>query len=169
MVVHDISIYRAVALRYTCEPETGLLRYKTHRRSNWIDRIAGYTRTTGYVVINARIEGKLHELFAHRLIWFMVHGEVPPNTVDHINGVKHDNRLSNLRLATSREQSSNIKTLRPARFSSSYTGVTYRKRKGNWQSRITVDKKTLSLGYYDTEYEAHIAYQNKLNSIKETL
>jgi len=37
------------------------------------------------------IDGKEHK--AHRLAWLYTHGVFPEDQIDHINGVRHDNRI----------------------------------------------------------------------------
>lgn len=66
-------------------------------------RPIGSSDTTGYTQIDGRTVG-LGMLSAHRLIWVSVHGDIPDGyDVDHINGVKSDNRIANLEAVTHRE------------------------------------------------------------------
>lgn len=65
--------------------------------------LAGFRQKTGYMVI--KIAGRSYR--AHRLAWLYVHGTTPPKAVDHINGRRDDNRISNLRLATPTENQHN--------------------------------------------------------------
>jgi hypothetical protein len=59
---------------------------------------AGSMSWNGY----RRVNVKNREYKVHRLVWLWVHGEHPPAnmTIDHINGIKTDNRISNLRVIT---------------------------------------------------------------------
>lgn len=76
--------------------------------------------------------------------------------VDHVNRVKLDNRKENLRLCTKSQNHAN----RPVRAgrTSTYRGVDYRKDKAKWRSRIEVNDKQRSLGHFDTEKQAALAY-----------
>jgi len=128
----------------------------TWRRSNGSQKegqIAGEIRQTGYVTI--QIKGR--RLRAHRIAWLLTTGQDPFDLcVDHINGNKSDNRFCNLRLATSRENSRNMKKSRANK--SGFKGVCFDKRTGKWKANIRSDSKQIFLGYFLAAELAHLAY-----------
>jgi hypothetical protein len=63
--------------------------------SKCLGKPAGAKHAGGY--LSVKVDGKSY--LSHRMIWIMVHGTIPDLEVDHINGVRNDNRLANLRLA----------------------------------------------------------------------
>jgi hypothetical protein len=65
-------------------------------------------KTTGYMRVN--FDGKVH--YVHRLVWALSHGELPNGFIDHINGIKTDNRISNLRVVDNRENMQNVRHAR---------------------------------------------------------
>lgn len=77
---------------------------------------------------------------------------------DHINGDRLDNRRSNLRFAT-RSQNM-INTSRRADNKSGHKGVTWSDRNHKWYACIRVSGKSISLGFYDSIYDASNAYKN---------
>lgn len=93
---------------------------------------------------------------AHRLAWFYVHGEWPEGQIDHINGNRDDNRISNLRVV---DNSVNQQNKRSAR-SDSKTGIlgVHLHRPGKWQAKINVNGTKKSLGIFSSPLEAHAAY-----------
>nr|BAR24181.1 putative NHN endonuclease [uncultured Mediterranean phage uvMED] len=94
----------------------------------------------------------------HRLAWLFGTGEDPRSfTVDHINRDKRDNRLQNLRLATSRQQQGN-KGLQSNNISG-IKGVHWDKARGKWVAYIALNRKVKNLGRYPTKEEAAEAYQ----------
>lgn len=95
-------------------------------------------------------------LLAHRVVMAMQLGYWPKETVDHINGKRLDNRLSNLRLATRREQARNTSSSHNC--TSRYLGVSYRKDRGVYRANIFVDGKQRYLGSFDDEEAAALAY-----------
>ncbi|MBU2596251.1 MAG: HNH endonuclease [Planctomycetes bacterium] len=77
--------------------------------------------------------------------------------IDHQNHDGLDNRKANLRIATPRQNSYNVrKVLRPC--SSKYKGVSYDKDKNLWRADITHNGKRIYLGYFDKEQDAARAY-----------
>jgi hypothetical protein len=88
---------------------------------------------------------------AHRLIWLMSYG-VAPEFIDHINGVRDDNRLENLRSVSWEENTKNAK--RRADNVSGVTGVSFYSPKGTWRARINYKGRTVLLGYFKTPAEA---------------
>lgn len=92
---------------------------------------------------------------AHRLIWLIVHAHLPRFEIDHINGIKHDNRLENLRDVP---HQINVQNLRGC-ISSSSTGLLGVGPKGRkWRARITVNKVVQHLGTFETKEQAIEAY-----------
>jgi HNH endonuclease/AP2 domain len=76
--------------------------------------------------------------------------------VDHINGVRHDNRPSNLRPATQSENLANTR-LR-SNNTSGLKGASFHKQAGRWRAAIRIDGRQRHLGLFDTPEEAHAAY-----------
>jgi hypothetical protein len=76
--------------------------------------------------------------------------------LDHKNGKRHDNRISNLRLATRAQNTQNS----VARFNSGsgLKGVSFHKTQKQWRARIRLDGKLVLLGWFDTPQAAHAAY-----------
>jgi hypothetical protein len=103
----------------------------------------------GYWVIG--IAGKLYK--AHRLAWLYVYGDLP-EYLDHINRNRTDNRISNLREATKPQNGGNAKVRRDGRLKGAY----WHKREKRWASAIGINGKSIWLGQYATEEEAHAAY-----------
>lgn len=107
----------------------------------------------GYWVI--RIDGRLYR--RARLAWLWMHSQWPELEVDHRNGVRTDDRISNLRLATSSQQNAN--TARPRDNSSGFKGVSWHAKDKRWRARLA----NKWLGNFRTREEAFAAYKHALN------
>lgn len=118
----------------------------------------------GYVKVVLRKNNVCKTIKNHQLvaIAFLNHTQ-NKNTlvVNHINFIRNDNRVENLEIVTNRENT-NKKHLKST---SEYVGVSWYKNRKKWLSKILYNKKKIHLGYFNTEIEAHEAYQNKLKSI----
>lgn len=100
----------------------------------------------------ANITVNLKRYRAHRLAWLYVHGIFPPEQIDHINRIKTDNRISNLRLATNAENQQN-KSL-SSRNKSGNRGIHWLKEREKWRVQITVKEKRIHLGSFTNLEEA---------------
>jgi hypothetical protein len=104
----DPDIHELIGQLLAYEPETGVLRWKVDRspRVRAGDE-AGNITGNGYrkLVINKRV------IFAHRIAWLLCHGKWPDGYVDHINGVRTDNRIANLRDVSHQANSQNMTRL----------------------------------------------------------
>ena len=119
-------------------------------------RVAGRLGIEGYRKISMRNFDYSGELYEHRIIWALVHGEWPPSFIDHANGDKADNRIENLRPATHAQNQQNKRALSKRGFK----GASYCKAAKRWRAKI--DGGGLGykfLGYFDTPEEAHDAYK----------
>lgn len=134
------------------DPATGHFTWKQRvAKCIQIGSVAGNTNKTGYVTIG--LCKKIYK--AHRLAWLYTYGSWPDGLIDHINGVKSDNRLSNLRVVNETGNSENVRKPNK-RNKSGFMGVIWYQNK--WRANITVNKKTKWLGDYATPEEAHAAY-----------
>jgi hypothetical protein len=94
---------------------------------------------------------------AQRLAWLYVHGVQPIGDIDHINGVRHDNRISNLRDVS---RSVNMQNLHRAHRDKAgkLLGVTYNSVERKWIAQICTNGMYKHLGRFPTEELAHSAY-----------
>ena len=133
-------------------PETGRFSWRKTLRLGHVGKEAGSLRPTGYISIN--VHKRLYQ--AHRLAWLYIHGRWPETYIDHINGEKSDNRLSNLREAS---QSQNIANSRvSAANKTGFKGVSFDKSKQKFRACLGMAGKQIFLGYYDSASDAHAAY-----------
>lgn len=115
---------------------------------------AGTLTKAGYLRI--KIDGQF--VMAHRLAWWLLRGEWPGGQLDHKNGNKQDNRLSNLREATPAINSQNARTARKRKNGGSLLGASLVERNRKWRASILHHGRSLHLGLFSTEQEAHAAY-----------
>jgi len=108
----------------------------------------GYQHPEGYRHVS--VDGKTYK--EHRLVWLYYHGELPPEQIDHINGMKSDNRLENLRAVSNAENCKNQR--RPRNNTSGIVGVGWHSRDKCYIARIQVRGKNLHLGYFDNFFDA---------------
>jgi len=92
---------------------------------------------------------------AHRLAWFYVNGTWPDRAIDHIDANKLNNRISNLRLASVKQNSANRKIGKNN--TSGFKGIQSRPN-GRWRASYETDRKWVSLGTYGSKEEASAAY-----------
>lgn len=140
-------------------PDTGILFWRERPRSDFATLGAWKSWNTKHAFTPAGTadrRGYRSVLFekksykAHRLIWFIVHGEWP-QSVDHIDGNPSNNSLNNLRAVTHAE---NMKNQRRRASASGATGVYFRKHLRKWVARIRADGRDLHLGAFVTKKEA---------------
>lgn len=97
-------------------------------------------------------DGKRIRIYLHRYVMNVTSKEV---FVDHMNGNKLDNRRNNLRCCNVVENGMNRKS---GNTLSKFKGLSKEKSTNKWRARITVNKKVVSLGCFETEEEAAKAY-----------
>ena len=137
-------------LRY--EPETGNFYWLVRRGPRAAGAIAGGLSALGYWTIYAG--GKL--CYAHRLAWYAMHGHFPALEIDHINGIRSDNRIINLRTATRAQNAANVPRHRDG--ASGIKGAYYSKRDKYWYSAVRSRDVHKRLGPFNSADEAHAAY-----------
>jgi len=100
------------------------------------------------------LDGGRH--LAHRLAWLIMFDCWPAGQIDHINGVRHDNRISNLRVVTASENRQNLAKVRGK--TSLWIGVSWSKAKKRWSADIRINGKHKNLGTFLSETDARDAY-----------
>jgi hypothetical protein len=134
------------------DSETGIFRYKQSTSDRMrVGDVAGW-KARGYVKINISYE----TYRAHHLAWMFVHGEFPADEIDHIDGDRSNNAISNLRLATRGQNACNIRLRSDNR--SGLKGVSWDKNRGKWLAQIKANRKNFTLGRFDTPEQAHAAW-----------
>ena len=145
---------------FTYNPRTGYIDRLVSKRGVPAGR-AGSAGSGGYRFI--RLDHKRYS--EHRLAWMLFYGEHIPSgyDIDHINGVRDDNSIGNLRLASPEENNQNLAVYKTN--TSGYTGVWFNKSTNRWHSVITKDKKNYFLGAFSSKEEASVARQAAKESL----
>ena len=117
------------------------------RTATWFNRYYSGKRAEtlhpkGYLML----QGLGFKLLAHRAAWAMYHGVWPAEHLDHVNGVRDDNRIANLREVSSAENQRNMK--RSKANTSGHTGVHWDKRRALWAASIQAGGRSKCLGRY---------------------
>jgi hypothetical protein len=121
----------------------------------------GYLDRYGYLRSTHKWDGKPLKVSLHSFVYFYFTGKVP-TMIDHINNVRTDNRLDNLRVVTPGENTYNRRNIK---------GYRRRQRDGLYYAKIHKNKVEYNLGKYKTEFEARSAYleaKARLHTIEET-
>lgn len=132
------------------DAEQGILTWKEGRRRGLP---AESMHRTGYLMV--RIDGRAY--LVHRIAWKLWFREEPPEEIDHINRIKTDNIINNLRAASRSVQMHN--RYRDSGREFSYPkGVEFHSTVGRFRARITVNGIRHRLGWFDNPEAAHEAY-----------
>lgn len=127
------------------------------------EKILKQSKGNVYFMVALYLNDKMKQYLTHQLvaITFLNH---KPNrvlvNVDHINNVKHDNRLVNLQLITPRENK-----IKDSVNKTGFTGVN--EREGRFQATIQFNGKIVNLGFYESSELASEKYQEALSLIKQ--
>jgi len=131
------------------DQETGIFTWKVSTSSRVkAGDVAGCPDGQGYLQIS--VQSRLYR--AHRLAWLYACGEWPKLDIDHINRNRSDNRISNLRDVSRKQNGQNAS--KPSSNTSGYTGVSWHRRRSKWQVKITHSYKMIHLGYFSILEEA---------------
>lgn len=163
----DVELIKSL-IEYKSESGEFFWKKRPHIRSAVMpgDR-AGTTTNTGYIMIRIKRRGYL----AHRIAWAISTGKVPEQLIDHINGVRSDNRIGNLRLVTVSQNTQNQRAATSRNKTSRLLGVSYFKKANKFRATININGKNKHLGCFDTEDLAHEAYMKakKVHHISQAI
>jgi hypothetical protein len=137
------------------DANSGIFTYliSTNNRVKKDDR-AGNNHNAGYEDISINYKKYL----LHRLAWLYIYGELPKNQIDHIDGNKKNNCISNLRECNYSQNNQNIRMRKDN--TTGYKGVVIDKRDGAFMARCHVNGKCNNLGRFKTPELASAAYQS---------
>jgi hypothetical protein len=137
-------------LHQVFEYKNGGLYWKINKQAICVGNKAG---TIDYLrpYVRITLHGKRYQ--EHHLVFLMFTG-VLPKQIDHINGIKNDNRIENLRLCTNSQNQYNTKPKNLRK------NVSFYKRIGKWQVQLKINQKTLHFGYFeDVELADLVAHE----------
>lgn len=119
------------------------------KQNRLLGKRAGRVNSRGYCGITF----KRKNYYTHRLVWLVETGLFPSGIIDHVNGNKSDNRITNLRDCTAKENNNNRIEHRLGKL----RGCSFRKDNKKWRAYVCENKRHVSIGQFNSEKEAHEA------------
>jgi hypothetical protein len=138
------------------DPETGHIWWTKRGLARQFDKPVGTLTKDGYICLRLISDSVSRQCANHRVAWFLYYGVWPKDQIDHINNIRTDNRVVNLREASQKENNGNMKKRRNC--SSNYKGIYWDNSCNKWICTITIDYSRKYLGSYHNEEEAALAY-----------
>ena len=127
--------------------------YQKRWNNKFANTIAGCLYDNGYRYIHVTPNSYLE----HRLVWLFSYGRWPSAGLDHIDGDRANNLISNLRSASHLENAQNQKVKKTN--TSGFTGVQWCAKRSKWEASIVLNYKGIYLGAFDLKEDARDAYQ----------
>lgn len=138
-----IELAKLGVSRFTYNPSTGQLFRFSRKGHNEIT-----TLRNGYYCFS--VDGAVYE--AHRMIMSMLGYDIEGKQIDHINGIRNDNRMSNLRVVIEKDNQKNKKL--HSSNTSGFNGVHWDLNRRKWVSQIKINGKLKFLGRYESLIDA---------------
>lgn len=162
-MAHDLFIEK-LKNAFSYDPEAGVVirKIRLANRNKEGEEVGGIHKGHGYLV--TRCFGKA--MLVHRIAWAITYGKFPDGEIDHINGVRHDNRLNNLRDVPRRMNQLNQHGPRKDN-SSGVLGVSYHKQIGKFQAYINESGQRKYLGCFSILSDAIKVRDTALKQIWE--
>ena len=132
-------------------------RYQKAHATKYAGKEVGNISSQGYRVIRFTWDGKSSEWLQHRIVWAMHYGQWPTKTIDHIDGNRANNAITNLREATDQENARNRTVSKNSK--SGYLGVNWCSKRNLWRARIKVKGISIHLGHHPNIEDAIAARQ----------
>ena len=144
------------------DPETGVFTRRVRLSNRSKMQNLGTVSNNGYFRFS--VDGRNY--FSHRLAWLYMNGNWPEHDIDHINGIRNDNRIANLRAVS---RALNLQNMREAKTNShsGLLGVALDQR-GKWAASIQTFGERTRLGRFDTKEQAYAAYLSAKRRLHET-
>jgi len=140
----------------------GVMYIRDHRngvetKSGCIWKEVKFRKIKGYCMCNVTLDGVKRNLSQHRLVYYAhnqdwdIFDSSPDNLIDHKNRKKDDNRIENLHVVNNQQNN----------FNKDAKGYYFNKNRKKWRAQIRLDGKTIHIGYFEKEEDAHNAYIEK--------
>ena len=134
---------------FTYDRETGVIKWRKRASNRQRGNLVAGSNDHGYIRI--RLKGKDYK--AHRIAMLLAYGFYGDGLeVDHLNHIRNDNRLANLRFVTSTGNHRNLS--RSSNNTTGVTGAAYHKGTRKYRAQIQVEGTQIHLGYFATLKEA---------------
>lgn len=149
------------------DPMTGVFTWKQAGKGRRTNKQVGSWDMYGYLTVRLGKAKAAKSYKLHRLAWLYAMGEWPKHDIDHLNGIRHDNRIENLRDAPRKMNLENQIKMRNRKNKTGLMGAYFDAKKDMYYSRISHHDKSLYLGSFKTAEEAHQCYLNAKRKIHE--